>query len=233
MTKSEILELLELPDSVNENDIKVRLKEKLIYFRRLQENAPNDFLKKRHLQNIEKVLLVMAEYGLTEMPEPDAAQYYSKQEPEGVKPSQGQGQQKKPIAWLIRHTEGQPVKTFSLYAGDNFIGRFLQPSGNTIVLEEDPYVSRLHAVIMADEGMHTQFHINDSALSNQGKPSRNGTYVNGDERRINQKTRLFNNDTIQIGMTKLVFKLNNDNLNNIVTQVEDAGYMKTVVINIF
>ena len=228
MNKPEILDFLELPDESTDNDIAVRLKDKLIYFNRLLESVSNDFLRKRYLMNIEKIKEVQKEYGFSE-PE-EVFKSYSNQNSAAQKPKPDKGIPT--VAWLIRHTENQASKTFSLFSGANYIGRSSAGIHN-ILIEDDPYVSRVHAVIYVENNASPTFYIQDDATSNNGKQSKNGTFINGDERRITHKTRLFNNDTVQIGMTKLVLKLNNDQINNIVTQVEDSGYMKTVVINIF
>lgn len=139
-----------------------------------------------------------------------------------------------PLAWLIKHTENQQIESFPLYNGLNYIGRLPINGENNILVKGDNFVSRNHAIIFIENtsSIPTIF-IQEYGHYKNVRKSRNGIYINGDERRITFKTRLFTNDTIQVGMTKLVLKLNNDHLDNIVTQVQDTGYMKTIVINIF
>ena len=61
MNKQEILDFLELPESTSDQEIKVRLDEKLAYFQLLSENAPNDFLRKLHINNTQKVKYIQAQ----------------------------------------------------------------------------------------------------------------------------------------------------------------------------
>jgi len=226
MTRKEILEFLELPEAVSDEDIANRLQSKLVYFVRLNENAPNDFLRKLHLQNIEKVKLIQGQYGFTDT-EPNQV----KQEMSGRQ----KGPSKEPLAWLIRHTEGQPIKRFPLYNGGNPVGRGadLQKTGG-LSIEDDDYVSRRHAVVYVESTLSgTRFFIEDSAESNGGRPSKNGTYINGTEQRISKRVLLTDQDTIQIGLTKLILRLPKADVGTLMNEVEESGYMKTVVINIF
>ena len=226
MTRKEIIEFLELPESVSEHTIVERLKDKAVYFKRLQENAPNDFLRKLHLQNIEKVKVLQEQYGVL------VDEFDEYNEARNDKKSVGSGL-KSPVAWLIRHTENLPVKQFPLLLGENPLGREPQFAKTGVYIENDDYVSRRHAVVYVENNSGYKFFIEDNASANSGKPSKNGTYINGAEKRIAERTLIQNNDTIQVGLTKFVLKLNNTNLSDIVNEVEERSYMKTVVINIF
>ena len=116
--------------------------------------------------------------------------------------------------------------------GKNFIGRKLQPALTPfIVIEDDSYISRVHAVIYVQKENPQEFYILDSAAANGGSPSRNGTYINGNETRISSKTLLQENDTIQIGVTKLILKYNTKELTKIVSEVENTGYVNTVIFD--
>jgi hypothetical protein len=140
--------------------------------------------------------------------------------------------EKEPVAWLIRHTENQSPVSFPLYPGKNYLGRKEKPGAQPFVkVEEDPYISKVHAVIIVEAGAgHTLFLADDPA-TNGDKASTNGTYLNGMEDRITTKTRLRNNDTIQIGITKLILRYNDSGLEDIVREVEQKDYMHTVVID--
>ncbi len=137
---------------------------------------------------------------------------------------------KEPLGWLIRHTENQTPVTFPLMEGANFIGRKSKPGLTPfIAVTEDPYISKVHAVIFAGPD---GFFLADNASSNGSKASTNGTYLNGKDDRISTKVRLKNRDTIQIGITKLILRYNDNQLSSLVDEVAGQDYMHTVVINI-
>ena len=140
---------------------------------------------------------------------------------------------KEPLGWLVRHTEKQTVITFTIFPGKNYLGRKKQDGLiNFIVIDDDVFISRVHAVIDADETGEFEFYISDNELSNLGKPSKNGTYINGDDKRISQKVRLSDNDTVQVGLTKLILKINRDNnLKKIIKEVQSSKFMDTVIID--
>lgn len=114
---------------------------------------------------------------------------------------------KKIVGWLVRHNENQENISFELKEGRNIIGRptsFFSPE----VSIDDEYVSRRHAVInvILNQFNVYEYYIADNEEVNDGKASKNGTYVNGKAERISDPIRLIDGDTIQIGKTKLVLK---------------------------
>ncbi|MEP6750994.1 MAG: FHA domain-containing protein [Bacteroidota bacterium] len=138
-----------------------------------------------------------------------------------------------PLGWLVRHTENQTAITFSLFRGKNYLGRKKQPGLPAFILvDDDVYMSRIHAMIEAGATGDYEFYISDNELSNLGKASKNGTYINGSETRISQKTRLFENDTVQVGVTKMILKINRDNnLKKVIKEVQSSKFMDTVIID--
>lgn len=92
MTRNEVLEFLELPESASDADIRARLDNKLAYFQRLSENAPNEFLRQLHITNTEKVKRMRSEF-------------IGANEP--VAKTSSAATAKTEIGWLIRHTENQ------------------------------------------------------------------------------------------------------------------------------
>jgi len=136
---------------------------------------------------------------------------------------------RQPVWWLVRHTENKPSATFPLFKGTNFIGRAPVPSMPFYTLiDEDPYISRIHAVIYVENIDTLHLYICDSDLDNGGKASKNGTYINGHNSRIVKKIKIKENDTIQVGITKLVLKYNAGNLEEIVNEVEQQNYVDTI-----
>src|SRR5258708_203555 len=134
-----------------------------------------------------------------------------------------------PVAWLIRHTENQSAKTFPLYPGKNFLGRKPRPDLVPFIeVEGDPYISKVHAVLYAEKA---GLFISDPS-GEEGKPSKNGIFINADDNRLTDKTRLKEKDTIQIGVTKLILRYNNNPIVKMVQEVEEQDYMHTVVIDI-
>lgn len=236
MNRAEVLEFLELPDSATDNDIRVRMNDKLSYFQRLSENAPNDFLRKLHTSNTEKIKTLQlqmmgGEVGNTQ-PQHVGDAAYNRNINAGHHATTRSGNRTE-VAWLVRHTENQSAKTFPIFYGKNYIGRNTHASGSSIVINEDPYISRIHALLEVINVNPLQVVVTDDAQSNGGKPSKNGTYINGDDKRLAQRITIGPNDTIQVGMTKLIVRLNNTSLHKIVQEVEESDYMKTVVIDIF
>lgn len=222
MTKVEIIEFLELPSNVSDKDIAKRANEKLQYFNQLIATAPNEVLRKVYQKNREKILSIQAQ---TNFQYSEATHTYF-----GNSSANYAEKKAQPVAWLIRHTEHQDAKNFPIYLGINILGRVMQSGKNCILFEQDAFVSRRHALLYAISP--TNFTIEDSTSANEGKASKNGTYLNGNPKKINQKTSLKDGDTIQVGNTKLVFRLNDEPIHKIIHEVEDADYMNTVVINI-
>jgi hypothetical protein len=136
-----------------------------------------------------------------------------------------------PVGWLIRHTENLPAQALPLFAGKNYIGR--KASGKFkpfLTVEEDPHVSKVHAVIFADPGEIYLFYVADIAASNEGKASTNGTYVNGQEKRITDKMVVRENDTIQIGVTKFVLRYAESDPDGLIRDVSEKPYAPTIVV---
>ena len=136
--------------------------------------------------------------------------------------------------WLVLHTEGCESKTYPLKEGKNRIGRKSLNVMPDVAVENDIYVSRNHAVLVVrrTEGIDYEYLIADNEEV-QGKPSLNGTFVNGNPERLGDKpVKLKDGDTIQIGITKFVLQTS-----KIAVNVEDAvkltsklGYEKTVEV---
>ena len=253
MTKSEALEFLELPEETTDTEIKKTLENLLASYESLSEKAPSDFLRKLNAQKVVKIkgiqkdLLTWAREKqkpnsiiLTE----DDSEEESEEEEElpATAPiiiAHGSRSSKntpvvEPAGWLIRHTEDQSSKTYSLWKGKNYIGRKLHDSLKPfIVIDEDLYISRVHAVIIAEgEADNYNFYIEDSAASNDSAASTNGSFLNGKEKRITSKTKLNENDTIQIGVTKLILRYNNHPIKKLVKEVEKSKFMHTVALEL-
>jgi hypothetical protein len=235
MDLKEVLEFLELPDNATNNQISTGLSDKLKYFQKLMENAPNDSLKNLHKKNIDKIkgfqALLPQQTGLSKgnfnenqrLTHPSISSYHG-----------DRSMDRNVLAFLIRHTEQQAIKTYPLFEGKNIIGRMIKNgSDNLVIIDDDSYVSRVHAVIEITNDKNLEVTISDDNFSNGAKASKNGTYINGNENRINKPSRLAENDTIQIGVTKLILRYNNNSINRIIDEVEESNYMKTVVINLF
>ncbi len=115
--------------------------------------------------------------------------------------------------WLIINTEKSEYTSFDLFEGKNLIGR-KTPNYTPDIALDDNYVSRKHAVLIVrkNENNFYEYLIADNAELN-GKPSSNGTFINGDKQRLGDKVqKIIDGDTIQIGMTKLVLKSANISL---------------------
>ncbi|MCU7551421.1 FHA domain-containing protein [Chitinophagaceae bacterium LB-8] len=235
MNKQEAFEFLELKTSATEAEIKIRLQEKQQYFEQLCATAPGEFLQKLHKRNIEKVQTIRNLFfpsgGGHDHSERKAAQVNASansyaQPADHINLDQ-------PVAWLICHTEHQSSRPHSLYAGENYFGRALADGKRSILLEHDIYVSRYHAVVEVQLGLYPKVFIQDAGAYT-GKPSKNGIYINGSSQRIQNKVQLQENDTVQIGVTKLILRFNREKpINRIVEEVSKTEFIKTVVIDLF
>ncbi|MBX2924948.1 MAG: FHA domain-containing protein [Chitinophagaceae bacterium] len=253
MTRAEVFEFLELiDDSVSDFQVKLRLEEKLAYHEDLSINAPSEFLRLIHSRSVQKAKEIKQEFPQwdinlpvtnIEFPLDDDAKAQLKQEEEAEELTTplivSSALLKKtdyliphPPAWLIRHTENLPDKTFILTIGNNYMGRKADPALNPfIILEKDSFISKVQAVIsieVADGSL--AFYINDSAESNGGKASSNGTFINGNTQRITQKMKLEDGDAIQAGSTKLVLRVNNKPVQEIEKEVKRSKFIDTVVL---
>ncbi len=112
--------------------------------------------------------------------------------------------------WLIVHTENKAHTSYELYEGENIIGRPDSHDGVTIPIKEDEYISRVHSTITVTKDYLHRFHyiMVDGEKDTYGKASTNGVYINGIEERLPKGQLIFlkDGDTIQVGLTKLVFK---------------------------
>jgi len=231
MNNIEILEFLELPNNATDADIKRRALEKKSFFERLQETAPNAVLKNLHSKNLEKTLDILKNYGVVNNTAGHEQAGYNR--PKDVPFSQpfkaSSSGHKQEVGWLIRHTENQVTKSFPLFEGINILGRERHPQYPTIIFDTDVYVSRQHATVEVVTYPAPQVYIKDGV----NKPSKNGVYLNANDTPIQTKLKLNNQDTIQIGMTKLILKMNgNKHIREMERDVEEADYMKTIIINI-
>lgn len=139
------------------------------------------------------------------------------------------------VAWLILHTENQEPIYFDLFEGVNVIGRGEPKRPADVEIHNDQYVSRFHAYIRIFQTPQKLFlyAIYDGLLT-PPKPSLNGVYVNGNKERLkmNDAHYLKDGDTVQIGLTKLVFKSREmmGNVEEAFTQVLETEYTQTVII---
>lgn len=238
MNREEIYEFLEVPAAAKEAELKSKIHEKMKYFSQLLENAPNEFIRKIHQGNIRKLedihqLLFHAAYSKNNTSPTSSVAYpiVEKTSAASADPPAQRGNEREiqsAFAWLISHTEGQPTRTYPLRRGRNIIGRKSSSAEPGIICIDDGYISRKHAVI---ECGNTCLVYDIGELD--GKFSTNGIYLNAHPERIKRKTTLEENDTLQIGLTKLVFKLNQQGkLKEITDEIEQSVYLKTVVIDL-
>jgi hypothetical protein len=225
MEIAEALQFLELDAHAQRAEIIHAIDNKRVFFETLYQNAPSPVLKQIHGKNLEKVEAARKILlGNQEAPKLSSLEL--------SKPEQSQNPIPAPAcpAFLIIHTEGLTSYTFNLKEGNNLIGRIHDPSV-AICLERDQYVSRIHASIRITQG---SVFLSDGNPLSGGKPSMNGTYLNGGPDRLQpgREHALQDNDQFQVGMTKLIFKWNNKALAAIQEEVAMTGHVSTIFINI-
>lgn len=238
MTIEEAHQFLDLPENPDKNLVTIRFREKYNFFKMLHTNAPNSVirnLQEKNLERLEEIKKVIPFVILDE-----SAQQENKNNQFGFVDNKIAKKNKtnlsydntEPLAYLVVHTENKQTKSFPLLEGDTIIGRVEMIGENCIVIKDDEFVSRVHCFIninYSKEGLITQ--IVDNGRFNNSKPSLNGTYYNGNPKRIKFQN-LKNGDTVQIGMTKLVYKLNIACIKNLEDEVVNSHFTKTIVINI-
>lgn len=214
------LEILDLTGNPSEELIKQKLGEKLSYFSMLIKNAPTRHLKMIYEKNIEQLNEISINLGVSvDFDEP-------------IKLTNSTNEKQLSTAVLIRHTEDKSPVSFLLRNGINYIGRDKFSKNVNVVIDDDDFVSKQHAVVELESINPFKAVIYDIGMIT-GKNSTNGVYVNGMENRINQKLDLKDNDTIQVGYTKLIFKLTESNrLDKAVEEVDSMEFTKTVFIKI-
>ena len=249
MTKTEALAFLELPEDTSDSEIKQTMEGLLAHFLELSEKAPSDFLRKLNAQKVSKIRAIERDFSewshepsgskSVVLAQHDPGEEEDSPESAPIIISHGSRSVKntpahEPAGWLVRHTENQTPKTYSLWKGNNYIGRKLHETLKPfLVIEEDLYISRVHAMISVEGNPDRfSFYIEDSAQSNSGAESKNGTYLNGNEKRITLRTKLNENDTIQIGVTKLILRYNLHPIKKIVKEVEKSKFMHTVALEL-
>lgn len=206
MDKTEALGFIGLKEPISEEALYDKYMERFNYFKMLYLNAPNKAVEQIHQQNLQK--LDQVKNVLSEEITAKKKKFDKKYVDTVPKPNSKLVEiRAKPIVgWLIVHAESKKAKTFELYEGLNYIGRKKKyDKANSIILEDDRFVSGTHAFIKCTEaGGKLQYLLYDG---DGIKPSVNGVFLNGNDVRIDQYCLLRENDTVQIGKTKLVFKI--------------------------
>lgn len=241
MTREEAFSFLEISSAAGYDQIETAFQQRFNYFRMLQTNAPNEILKRLHGANLEKLEEIRKLFGIrgtgvsgttgsASAPPPPTGGGSSAQPGSYFSASAAERQ---PQGYIIVHTEGRNTASFPLYEGVNFICRKALPGAYCVVIEDDPYLSRIHcSLTISQQGATPVCEIRDDGQGPQGKPSTNGTYINGQPDRISRRM-LGNYDTLQAGNTKLVFRWKeNQQTADLEEQVRHTGFVKTVIINL-
>lgn len=233
MDKVEALGFIGLKEPLSEEALREKYTERFNYFQMLHANAPNKVVEQIQQQNLEKL-----HHAKKILLEDISAKKksFDRKNPLPIpkpKPEAEKVVEQNPIvAWLIVHTENKKAKTYDLYEGINYIGRKkADDKANNILIEDDPFVSRTHAFIKCKEsGGKFRFMLYDG---DGHKPSVNGVFLNGDDVRINQHSLLKENDTVQVGTTKLVFKEKkvHKSISGELDEVMRTAFVRTIDVN--
>jgi hypothetical protein len=242
MNKDEALNYLNLLPGASELEKQRVFSEKFNHFQYLLTHAPNDLLRNIHRQNLEQLeqvrqLLGISQPGVNPTPLSVPKPVQEVKIPSVQSNTPHSSGSIEPVAWLIRHTENKSHSHFSLWPGENPIGRTVVVNRRSICIDDDPYISRSQAVIIVSPGQSGfSFEIADDGRYNNGISSRNGTYLNGNDKPIkpNEPRQLKDGDTIQVGTTKLVLRLNaaSKSISGLVREVEKTQFVRTIVIDL-
>jgi hypothetical protein len=141
------------------------------------------------------------------------------------------------IGWLVIHDEYTEARTFALRKGLNRIGRATDttPRDVNIAIEtKDNYMSRHHCDIEVKQKLGVggyEYVLSDRDYGGK-KASANGTYLNARKRLSSMdETNLQDNDTIQVGRTKLVLKLPTgaENAQDAAAKVRSTDFFQTII----
>jgi hypothetical protein len=239
MDRKEALDFLGLADNADREQISEAIREKEYYYQTLYDTTAIPKLKDIYQKNIQTLALIKNLFGSShnESPARKTTAGYASSPSLNAQPGYAPAGDAGAIAWLIRHTENMASASYNLQPGECVIGRHPVDGKNCITVAEDPYVSRYHARLIARPiGNGYSFEIYDDGLYSGNKPSKNGTYLNGSDNRIPQHEGwlLKEGDTIQIGVTKFVLRVNNrqSDVRQVVDEVSRTQYIKTVVIDL-
>jgi hypothetical protein len=231
MEKAEALEFMGLKEPLSEEAVSEKYMERFNYFHMLYSNAPNRVVEQIQKQNLEKLNyvknLLLGEIAVKKK----SVDKKNVNPPLKPKADAPKAAGKSIMGWLIVHTENKKAETFEVLEGINYIGRKKKDDkANYILIENDPFVSRTHAFIKCKEtNGKPQYMLYDG---DGNKPSVNGVFLNGNDLRINISCSLKENDTVQIGSTKLVFKVKKDDraISAEIEEVIRTDYIRTIDI---
>ena len=231
MDQAAALDFMGLLEPLTEESILNKYNERFNYFHMLYANAPNKVIEKIQQQNLEKLnqaKKILLD-GVVSKKKEFNDRFVSQAAP-SAPASSGAGE-KTEVGWLILHTEDRKTETFPLYEGINYIGRKKKEDhSHEILIQDDPFVSRTHAFIKCKSaGDRINFELYDGDGS---KPSVNGVFLNGNHDRIHQSCSLQENDTIQVGQTKLVLKVKKEHrgISGEIQEVLRTDYIRTIDI---
>ena len=133
--------------------------------------------------------------------------------------------------WIFVHDENTRRQSFDLKPGKNIIGRKSAAYADIPIETNDEYMSRRHCLIevISNENGGFEFRLSDfKAL--------NGTFINGLSRkrlRAEDIILLKDGDTIQLGMTKVVIRVNDSmaSREQAQTEVHNSSYAPTVIVS--
>ncbi|MCU7549846.1 FHA domain-containing protein [Chitinophagaceae bacterium LB-8] len=137
------------------------------------------------------------------------------------------------VGWLIVHDEQTKPQTLELKPGHNYIGRKSESKPVPLGIETDDLaMSRWHC----DIEVTYNDKLNDYDFIIHDMQSRNGTILNGRvQRKLHEKDLIYlnNNDTFQLGITKIAFRKNSgiQKKEKVVKEVLDSPYQPTLVVS--
>lgn len=248
MTRKEALEFLELADNATDQQAKKRLADKLLFYQDQMEHATSAFLKNLNTRHLEKAKSILKEFPVWNNQQPETSIVFTDDEVEEPELGNNEleylttpvivgsaGRFKEGLkeqsstdipGWLVSYASDKPSQTYGLMPGSNYIGRKADPAYHPfIIIDNDPYVSKVHAVVVVERGSSDKFYLVDAPVA-----SKNGIFHNGSTERIAGKINLNDGDTIQVGSTKFILRINKSSSQQVAEKTSKNRFVHTIVL---
>ena len=224
-----LIEVLDIDSEASHDEIAARILDRHRYFSTLVVTAPTQQLRTIYERKLSDLRLLAQQYqvDLQGGQARPAAPPTAKQS--GSQHAQSSNTQ---LPVLVLHTEGREARSYPLLPGVNILGRRQGVSGHTLVID-DGYKGRAHAVVGVVQNPVPRVMLYDIGELPGQKPSTNGVFLNGNDKRLTGKHEMRPGDTLQVGYAQLVLTYAVEGqVNEAVREVSSKGRAPTVIIKV-